>query len=93
MKLPQSRVPEVMAQVAGPLWLAIDQLIPVPLGSGSFSVVPVELPGPALLRVIVKPMLLPAETEAASAVLLMVRLGQLTVSDAEALPVLSLPEV
>ena len=96
VKLPQSSVwggPARIEQVAGPDWLAIDQLIPVPPGSGSVRVVPVEAPGPALLSVIVKPIALPALTEAASAVLVMVRVGQLTVSEAEALPLPSLPEV
>src|SRR5712691_9789226 len=80
-----------MTQVAGPLWLAIDQLIPVPPGSGSVSVVPVESPGPALLSVIVKPIGEPAFTETASATFLMVSVGQLTVVEALALPLPSLP--
>src|SRR5438874_2444195 len=54
-----------------------DQFTPLPPGSGSESVVPVESPGPAFVRVTVKPMGLPALTEAASWVLVRVRLGQL----------------
>src|SRR5438067_719941 len=58
---------------------SMDQLTPLPPGSGSESVVPVESPGPAFVRVTVKPMGLPALTEAASWVLVRVGLGQLSV--------------
>jgi hypothetical protein len=79
----------VIEQDAGPLWLAIDQLTPDPLGPpGSESVtrVPVEAPIPLLLSVIVKPIGEPASTEVASAVLVIVRFGQFTVSEALAEP-------
>src|SRR5437899_1329042 len=52
---------------------------PVPLGSGAESAAPVESPGPALDRVTVKPMGLPALTETASWVLVRVSDGQLAV--------------
>src|SRR5438270_13934525 len=60
-----------------------DHETPVPLGSGSESVVPVESPGPALDRVTVKPMGLPALTETASWVLVRVRLGDATVKTSD----------
>jgi hypothetical protein len=81
----------VIEQVAGPLWEAIVQLTPDPPGNGSLRVVPVESPGPALLKVMVKPIAEPALTLSASAVLVMVTVGQLTVSEAEAEPEPSLP--
>src|SRR5436309_1312630 len=81
VKVPQPRawvgaVP-VIEQVAGPDWDAIDQLIPGPPGRASVRVVPVESPGPALCRVMVKPIGEPALTLVASAVLVIDRLGQL----------------
>ena len=60
----------------------IDQLMPAPVGSASLSVTPVAVPGPLLFSVIVKPMLLPAFTLAASAVFVICRLGHCTVTDA-----------
>ena len=63
---------------------AMDHEIPVPLGSGSVRVVPVESPGPPLVSVIVKPMVPPAFTEGASAVFVIERLGQYTASEADA---------
>src|SRR5438270_203586 len=60
----------------------MDQEIPLPAGNGSFSVTPVAVPVPAaalLLAVMPKPILLPANTEAASAVLLNARAGHCTV--------------
>jgi hypothetical protein len=59
----------------------MDQLTPVPDGSGSFSVTLVAVPVPAaaeLETVTVKPTLLPAVTGLASAVFVMVRAGVLT---------------
>src|SRR2546428_592700 len=94
--MPQSNVwggPARIEQMADPDWLAIDQLIPVPLSKGSISVVPVESPGPALLSMIVKPIELPALTEAASAILVIIRVEQLTISEAETLPLPSLPKI
>src|SRR5438309_2169046 len=58
---------------------SIDQLTPAPEGRASESVVPVESPGPALDRVTVKPMGLPALTETASWVLVRVSDGRLAV--------------
>jgi hypothetical protein len=81
----------VIEQVAGPLWEAIVQLTPDPPGNGSVNVVAVESPGPALLKVMVKPIAEPAFTLGASAVLVMVSVEQLTVSEAEAEPDPSLP--
>ena len=57
--------------------------MPVPVGSASESVADLAVPGPALLTWMVKPMLLPASTVAASAVLLIERLGQFTTTCAE----------
>src|SRR5437879_4674893 len=57
-----------------------DHETPVPEGSGSESVVPVESPGPPLVRVTVKPIGLPALTEAVSWVLVRVRLRDATVA-------------
>ena len=57
----------------------IDHTMPVPVGSASVSVTLVAVPGPALLTVIVKPIAVPALTVAASAVLVMERLGHCTV--------------
>src|SRR5215469_14797042 len=59
--------------------LSMLQLTPVPAGSRSLKVVPVEAPGPALAKVTVKPIWLPALTVALSAVLVSVRLGHWTV--------------
>src|SRR2546428_470619 len=74
-------------------WLAIDQLIPVPPGSGSVRVVPVEAPGPALLSVIVKPIVFFNETATAEIYSLSLRVALPMFSEAEALPLPSLPEV
>src|ERR1700722_1705382 len=69
----------------------MDQLTPVPEGSGSFNVTLVAVPVPAaaeLETVTVKPTLLPAVTGLASAVLVMERAGgagRLTTMVAEAL--------
>jgi hypothetical protein len=58
---------------AVPVWLAIDQLTPVPAGSESASVTDVAVPVvalvPGLVTVIEKPIGLPALTVALSAVL------------------------
>src|SRR2546428_519846 len=75
---------------SGVVWLLIDQLAPAPPGSGSWTVTPVAAPGPALARVIVKPIVSPRLTGLLSAVFVRVRLGQLTSSEAEAGPLPSL---
>src|SRR5438309_1258514 len=64
---------------------SMDQETPVPLGSGSDRVVPVEAPAPAeLSSFTLKPIWAPALTEAASAALVKTREAQLTVVDPEA---------
>src|SRR5438128_573037 len=66
----------LIEQVPGPVYAGlIDQLRPVPVGSGSEMVTPVAFPGPALLTVMVKTMVLPELTEGASGVLVTDRLG------------------
>ena len=60
----------------------IDQLIPVPVGSGSLTPTLFAVPGPAFDTVTVKPIGFPAETVAASAVLVIERLGHWTTIDA-----------
>jgi hypothetical protein len=60
----------------------IDQLMPVPPGSGSLRVTFFATPGPLFATVIVNPIAVPALTDDASAVLLMVRFGHWTVVDA-----------
>jgi len=65
---------------AGP----IDQLTPSPAGSGSVKVTPVAVPGPELDTVTVNPIGSPVFTGDASAVLVIARSGQLTVTDAVA---------
>src|SRR6476619_4273170 len=63
----------------------MDQSMPVPPGSGSLTVTPVAVATPlALLTVIVNPICEPADTEAASAVLLNETFGHVTVVDAVA---------
>jgi hypothetical protein len=61
-----------------------DQLMPVPVGSGSDNVTPVAVPTPLFLTVIVKPIWSPALTVALSAVLVISRPGQFTVVEADA---------
>src|SRR2546427_364886 len=56
------------------------QLSPVPVGSGSVRVTAVAVPRPALVAVMVKPILLPELTDAASGVLVTERLGWFTIS-------------
>jgi len=56
----------------------IDQLIPEPVGRGSFNVTPVALPAPVFETVIVKPIGSPALTEGASAVFETCRPGHCT---------------
>src|SRR5580765_8129858 len=51
------------------------QLMPLPPGNGSLMVTPVASAAPPFVIVIVKPMFAPAFTEAASAVLRIVKLG------------------
>src|SRR5580704_401576 len=74
----------VMVHVPGPLYGGlIDQLIFVPVGSGSLSVVFVAVPVPAaglLLIVTVYPMGLPAFTTVSSATLVTLKLGGAMVS-------------
>src|SRR5262245_23639808 len=67
---------------------AMLQETPEPVGSGSFSETLVAVPGPLLLTVITKPIWLPASTGSASATLVMLKLGQrtVTVSDAVTVP-------
>src|SRR5690348_16900165 len=55
-----------------------DQLMPVPVGSGSLNVTLVAMPGPALCALIVKPMFDPALTLASSASLVNESVGQFT---------------
>jgi len=71
------------------------QFTPLPevLGSESLKVTLVALPAPALARVMWKPMGLPALTLDASAVLVNVKVGQLTVVVAVAEPEPSFVEV
>ena len=68
----------------------IDQLTPEPVGSGSFSMTERRARAAALPTVIVKPIVEPASTGGASAVLVIVRLGASTtiVADACTEPVL-----
>src|SRR5690349_18381928 len=73
-------VPELIEQPA--LAGLIVQLMPVPVGSGSFIVTPVATPGPTLVTVIVNPIASPAFTVAASAVLLICRPGHCTLTEA-----------
>ena len=56
----------------------IDQLMPVPVGSGSFSVTPVAVPAPVFDTVIVNPIGSPALTDTASAVFAICRPGHCT---------------
>ena len=79
------RVPAWIEQVPGPAYAGlIDQLMPVPVGSGSEIATACAVPAPVLETVIVNPRLLPMLTVDASADLAIVRFGQLTVIDAEA---------
>src|SRR6202165_2832848 len=59
------------------VWLAMDQVTPEPepAGSGSLTVTPLAVPVPGLLTRIVKPMVSPALTLVASAVLRVGTLG------------------
>jgi hypothetical protein len=69
--------------VPGPAYAGlIDQLTPLPPGSGSLSVTPVALPGPVFDTMTVKPIASPALTDAASAVLVICSPGHCTVTDA-----------
>jgi hypothetical protein len=81
----QPTVPPLIAQVAGPVWLAIDHVTPGPVRNGSVNVTPDADAFPPFVTVILKPIGDPALTELASAVLVMVNFGQLTVSEADAL--------
>src|SRR5712691_1558505 len=82
---PQLSVPELIWQLAA-VWLAIDQEMPEPVGSGSLMLTPVAVPVPAapeLATVTVNPIWDPAETETASAVLVSETFGHWTVVEAE----------
>ena len=76
---------------ASPSWLSIDQLTPLPEGSGSLRLTPLAVPVPSaslLLTVMAKPMGLPALTVTASAVFTTVTSGHCTVVVASWLEVL-----
>src|SRR5262245_12157638 len=75
---------------ASDLFEAIDQLTPLPPGSGSLIVTPVAVPGPLLVSVTWKPIVSPALTLAASAAFVSVRLAHRTAVEAEASPAPSL---
>jgi len=62
----------------------MDQLIPAPPGSGSLSVALLAVPVPLFVTAMVNPIGDPALTDAASAVLLMARLGHFTCVEADA---------
>src|SRR5262249_47069858 len=91
---PGARSPHLQLSVCGlgelahPARGASDlQLIPLPVGSASESVTALAVPVPAaplFVTVIVKPMLVPALTLAASATLVIERAGHCTVVEAEA---------
>jgi hypothetical protein len=68
---------------------AIDHVIPVPVGSGSESVTFVACPTPLLVTVMVKPIGLPALTDAASAVFVMAKVGARTVKHSNVVSVCS----
>src|SRR5689334_11625569 len=75
------------AQLAPPLWLSTDQLMPSPPGSGSLRTTLRAMPVPAALlfvTVTVKPTFVPAETGVASGVFVMDRFGHWTVMLASA---------
>src|SRR5437870_1566842 len=74
----------VMPQVPpAPLWdWTVQCTEPVPAGRESLIWAPVASPGPAFPRVMVKPIAVPGLTDGASAVLVRVSAGQLTVSEA-----------
>src|SRR5439155_8391767 len=86
---PQLRVcwvwgePEI-EQFPPPDWDPIDQSTPLPAGRASFTVTFLAVPTPLSLTVTANPMGSPASTGEASAVLVMARLGQFTVVEAEA---------
>ena len=69
----------VIVHVGDPLCEAMDHEMPLPVGSGSETEKPVAAPWPVLVTVIVNPIGDPALTLAASAVLVMCRLGHCTV--------------
>jgi hypothetical protein len=78
----------VMEHEPGPAYAGlIDQLTPLPPGNGSFSVTAVAVPVPAAAEFAtrtVKPIAEPADTTAASAVLVIDSAGARTVVDADA---------
>lgn len=78
----QVRVPDAIEHpgTAGEM----DQLMPEPAGRGSLRVTLLAMPVPLFVKVIVNPMGDPALTEAASATLVMARLGHSTIVEAEA---------
>src|SRR5476649_325596 len=73
--------------------VVMDQLMPVPPGSGSLMTTPVAVPWELLVTVTVKPMLVPAETLGASAVFTMVRATPTTVVGAVEVTVAALVAV
>ena len=80
----QPRVPLTMAQVPGPEYAGLMlQPTPAPVGRVSESVADVAVPVPLLVTDSVYPIGEPADTEAASAVLVSCRLGHCTVVDAD----------
>ena len=90
----QLSVPLAREQVPGPLYAGLMlQLTPAPDGRGSLSAAEVAGPGPALVAASVYPMDVPAETDAASAVLVRPSTGHCTVvvaDDCTELPLLAL---
>jgi hypothetical protein len=63
-------------QLPGPAYDGLMlQLMPVPAGSGSFNVAAIAVPAPLLLTAMVYPIETPAETVAASAVLVKLSMG------------------
>ena len=63
----QLNAPAAIEQDSGPVWLAIVQVIPGPLGSGSLTSTPLAVPAPVFVAVTVNPIGEPALTEGASA--------------------------
>ena len=76
----QERVPEEIEH-SGSSGVS-DQEMPEPVGSASDRATPWAVPVPVFCRVMVNPMVSPAETVARSAVLVMTRFGQFTETEA-----------
>ncbi|HEX9505185.1 MAG TPA: hypothetical protein VGA62_04170 [Acidimicrobiia bacterium] len=82
----QVRVPELIAQPESDPAASIIQLVPVPVGRASVTWTFVAVALPLLLTVTTNPIMLPAATEAASAVFTIAsELAQFTTTDAEAM--------